>query len=82
MKIKKSAVRSLSVARGSAFRLLRVGEYPRKGDQFLYCGDLPGEKSGWKRADADLLATWRGPVPSWYKGRYRRCVLPSKGAEV
>ena len=59
----------LAVATVRRFRLLRVGEYPRKGDQFLYCGDAPGEKRGWKAADADLL---RGPVPSWYKGRYRR----------
>jgi len=77
MRSPKSCARSLSVAIVRRFRFLRVGEYPRKGDQFLYCGDSPGEKRGWKNADANLLAEWRGPVPSWYKGRYRRRVLPN-----
>lgn len=69
---------SLSVAIVRRFRLLRVGEWPRKADQFLYCGEAPGEKRGWKIADANLLADWRGPVPTWYKGRYRRRVLPNR----
>lgn len=77
MNSKKQPIRSLSVAIVRRFRLLRVGEYPRKGDQFLYCGDSPGQKRGWKNADANLLAEWRGPVPTWYKGRYRRRVLPN-----
>lgn len=65
---------SLAVAPCSAFRTLRVGEYPRDGDQFFYVGDATGERRGWMPACANMLAKWRGPVPSWYKGRYRRPV--------
>ena len=74
MRTKQLKARASATKREARYRVLRVGAYPRKGDQFFYVGETNEERRGWQPADVDLLAAWRGPVPAWYRGRYRRRV--------
>lgn len=70
--IAREALSPLAPSPVRKFRLLRVGEIPQKGDQFLKFFPARWVRLSEKHRLNLTLAGKPLPVPSHHKGRYRR----------